>query len=437
MRHPLKKTLGLLAVLASTGCERLQDDPIFAYGRAELRDGAPLAGATLSFDRAKVVEPATNGGPPLPYPKPVWTPYGTATTDAAGEFFLEMRYGDVLAVDPQAIGNAKQPYRFRLSRLEEDGSGTFVSFLFADDVELPILRPWDTRLRVEPTSEGHVVSFSPPPPTPEVPVTGELANTATEDGDLVPHPPLAPEAVLHVTSGGQSVFRWWGAVSPWTASPYILEDFASPELQLRAMTLGSWNFFPLGAARSYLDFRMEWRTAPLALPVGSLRPVSRGAPCDRAPEGAACPWTDGRLEPVQLGPQTLPSPFSWLTITLPEPKRLRHAVVRGMSGTRAEAFVVEGSLDGEQWSPMAFSPMLTTDTTIDDYGHTYRFDEMTQGDSPFDGAFYKLGLPVFGESPLADVGPVRYVRVAGTSFSHGDNGRPRTIHTLAEFSVFE
>jgi hypothetical protein len=435
MRHPLK-TLGLLAVLSS-GCDRLQDDPIFAYGRAEHRDGSPMAGVTLSFDRARVEEPPRNGGPPVPWKPPAFTPYGTATTEASGDYFLEMRYGDAQAVDPLSpISGATLPYRFRVSRLDEDGSGAVVSFLLWDDVELPTLRPWDARLRVDTGPAGQVVSFEPAPPTPQVPVTGEELQTYPPEAGPDAGAPTEPEVVLLVRSGGKTVFRWWGATAPWNASPYILEDFASPELQLRAMSLGIWFFHPLGAEHSSLEFRAEWRTPVLPLSAGNLLPVSRGAACAPMPPGAdACPWTDGRLEQVPIPPPFLGP--NWVTITLPEPKRLRHAVVRGIEGTRGGAFVVEGSVDGEQWLPMTVSRLLISDASLEKLGLSQGFEEATQWDSPFDGPLYKKDPAQYGESPLADVGPVRYVRLTGTSFANGNNGVGRSISRLAEVSLFE
>lgn len=431
MRHPFK-TLGLL-VLASAGCDRLQDDPIFAYGRAELRDGSPAAGATLTYERAKVVDPPNTGGPWV-YPKPDFTPYGTATTEASGDYFLEMRYGDVQAVEP-LHPEYPTPYRYRVSLQEEDGSGTFVSFLFFDDVELPLLRTWDSRLTLTPGPEGHVVSFAPAPPAPEVPVTGEPGNIATEEGDLVPVPATTPDAVLLVTSGGQPLYRWWGATSPWTASPYILEDFASPEVQLRAMSFGEWWFFPVGAPDSYMTFRQEWRTAPQPLPAGTLRPVSRGVTCEPIPQEGPCPWTDGRLESLQVRSATQSA--QWLTLTLPEPTRLRHAVVRGMSGTTGSFFILEGSLDGEQWSRLALSPLLISQSVSDRMMTVRMFADRTQWDSPFDGGLTLSESLLYGESALADVGPVRYVRLSGTSFANGNNGIWRSLNMLSEVSLFE
>ncbi|MFP2924119.1 hypothetical protein ACLESO_02660 [Pyxidicoccus sp. 3LG] len=429
MRRPFL-SLGLFAIL-SAGCDRLDTDPIFAYGRASNRDGTPLAGATLVYERARQVEP-TYGVPPLVFPVPEFQPYGTATTEASGDFFLEMRFGDVQALQPEEPEWNRQPYRYRVSRLEEDGAGTFVSFLFYDDVELPELRPWDARLTVAPGAGGHVVSFEPAPPPAQVPVTGEDMNTLHMEvgGEQVPLSPMAPEPVLLVTSGGKTVYRWWGAASPWTASPYILEDFASPEVQLRAMAVGEWLFRPLAAAHSYLDFRVEWRTGHQPLPAGSLRPVSRGASCSPLPAGATeCPWTDGKLEQVT-------GVAGGVKVMLPEPRRLRHAVVRGMGGVHGHSFRLEGSLDGEQWSLLAESPLLVSEEQLFT-AHGLQFDERTQWDSPFDGPLDRGLEGHFGEAPLADVGPVRFVRLFSADYTNGNNGYPRPVSTLSELSLFE
>ncbi len=429
MRHPLQ-ALGLLA-LVTAGCDRLQDDPIFVYGIAEQRDGSPLAGATLSYDRA-LVEERPNGGPPV-YPKPTFTPHGTTTTEASGDYFMEVRYGDLSIPDPSYLGFGYTiPYRFRISRLDEDGSGTFVSFVFYDDVEVPTLRPWDAHLSVAPGDGGHVVSFSPAPKAAQAPPSAELGSTVDANQEVVPFPPTPPTPVLFLTSGGKPLFQDWGATSPWTLSPYVLEDFASPEMQLRAFSVGEWWFHPLGAAHSRLEFRQEWRTPVVPLPVGTLRPVSRGVPCQPAPPDKPCPWTDGLLDPVQLSHPSYPQ---WLTLTFPEPTRLRHAVVRGMSGSAGTAFRIEGSLDGEEWKLMTVSFLKTPPDDV--VGFRRNFAEQTQWDSPFDGALPPYGASHFGESPLEDVGRVRYVRVTGTDYSHNNNGVGRQLSTLSEVSFFE
>lgn len=432
MRQSFRTTVAL--VVLCTACERLQDDPIFAYGRAEQRDGSPLAGATLSYERAKVINPPNSGGPPEPFPEPEWEPYGTATTEASGDYFLEMRYGDVQAPEPNsAIPDATRPYRYRVSYREEDGAGTFVSFLFADDVELPTLRVWDSHLALDASPGGPVVSFQPPPPVPEVPVTGEVVNTSNEAGEVVPDLPSTPVAVLNVTSGGKSLFRWWGAPSPWVASPYVMEDFEAPEVGLRAFTLGEWWFFPLGGKRTFMEFRQEWRTPVLPMPRGNLRPVSRGAVCEPAPEGA-CPWTDGKLDVVHRGNGAA----SALTVTLPEPVRLRHAVVRGMTAAAGDHFRLEGSADGETWSVLAISPLRVSDhASYLELLNRRRFADMTRHDSPFDGPLYEFDAMGFGEAPLEDVGPVRYVRLFSASYLNGNNGIPRGFYTLSELSLFE
>ncbi|MFP2924120.1 hypothetical protein ACLESO_02665 [Pyxidicoccus sp. 3LG] len=425
--------VGCLAVL-SAGCDRMDDDPIFVYGSAWNRDGSPLAGATLAYESAKEREPPNNGGPPQPHPKLEFQPYGTATTEANGDFFLEMRYGDVQAVDPLEPEWLRQPYRFRLARLEEDGTGTFVSFTFADDVELPAFKPWDARLTVEPGPGGQVVSFMPAPPAPEMPPTAETAYTSNRDQQVVPAPVTTPQAVLLVTSGGKTVYRWWGAESPWTASPYILEDFASPELQLRALSLGDWLFRPLAAASSYLHFRMEWRTAVKALPAANLRPVSRGAACEPMPRGAtACPWTDGNPDQTPINRDRYDPT---VTVILSEPRRLRHAVIRELSGGTDSLIQLEGSLDGEQWAVLGTTPLLAP-VHESHATHYDRFGEKTLLDSPFDPGLPRRFPGHFGEMPLADVGPVRHVRLSLLSFADGDDGRPTLFGSLGELSLFE
>ncbi|RKG99973.1 carboxypeptidase regulatory-like domain-containing protein [Corallococcus praedator] len=428
MRHASLTFLGLgLLALTHAGCERYPEDPIFAYGRMRQLDGAPLAGAPLTLERRR------DG---------VFSPVSTTTTEASGDFIFELLSGD--AVNWRSLD--EQQSRLRLATpLDATGRGMFALLYMEDDVEFPTLQPWDAHPRVDVGPQGPSVAFPPPPPLLEVPETASLPQVLGPD-DNTPFfvPPTPPEPLVWLTSEGLLVWRHTGTTSPWTPSPHLLEDFASPQVQLRAVSVGSWYFSPLGGEPSGLDFRVEWRTAHEPLPPGTLRPVSRGATCEPTfPQ--ACPWTDGRLEPVLLAdPKTDPRVYS-LVVTLPQPTRPRHAVVRGLSHAHGyqgkEWLILEGSLDGEHWHPLNRTVLRDEDsrariTNAFTYSH---YADLSGQDSPYGDSPILLGndAPVFIELPLADAEPTRYVRLSVELLAYGGDTSPGALFSLAELSVFE
>ena len=187
------------------------------------------------------------------------------------------------------------------------------------------------------------------------------------------------------------------------------------QAQLRAVSLGLWYFTPLGGAGSSLAFRQEWRTAPERLPGGSLRPISRGAPCLLTPEGP-CPWTDGQLVRVELprdGEGVGPRAFQ---LTLAEPTRLERLLLRGLEyehlreGT--EHLRVEGSLEGTTWFSLGEALLRDKsprERSLEDLYSSLVRD--TYWYSPFDAPLELEDAPLYLELPLKDAGPVRHVRL--------------------------
>lgn len=440
MRHA-HRLLTLLPLLAA-GC-RYPEDPLFAYGRALHADGSPLAGATLSVERAlpRALEP--DGGEDFESP-PSFKPYGTSTTQANGDFTQQFLWGDVEESD--FSGAIYMQYRFRLALPQENGQGTFLSFSFSGDVELPTLQPWDARVTVAESPAGPTLSFSPAPAAAELPPTGRERVVTMRLGDSedseeqVTVPTTTPEPIIHLVSGGETLWLQQGVSAPWVPGPSVLEDFAQPEAQLRAVSLGTWYFSPLASPSSSLDFRQEWRTARLTLPAGVSRPVSRGASCQPALPGA-CPWTDGQLTPVALPSEELDEPVYSLVITLAEPTRLSRAVIRGLEYAHVyvgtERVRVEGSVDGESWLPLA-NTVLRTRTRRDANFQAMNefFADNTAWDSPFDGKLEQYSkLPLFLELPLESTEPVRHVRLQVEV--DGLESPRRLLRALAELSLFE
>ncbi|RKH70092.1 hypothetical protein [Corallococcus aberystwythensis] len=427
MRRALVTSLGLLA-FATAGCERYPEDPIFAYGRVLHRDGTPRAGFALPIERMEDGDD-------------VFKPFSTATTESSGDYTLELLSGD--AVIDKVYSRSVHRLRATLP-LEADGSGTFLSFYMQDDVELPALQPWDAHPLVGTSEQGPTVAFPPAPPVPPLPETARTLDLVTEDGVFVPLLPTDPVPLLWVTAGGGLLWRQDGTVSPWTPSPYVLEDFAAPQVHLRAASVGTWLFSPLGGESSSVDFRQEWRTGAEPLPPGTLRPLSRGAACEPSfPE--VCPWTDGLLTPVDFfEKETDPRAFG-VVITLPQPGLPRRAVVRGLKflqgGGGKDWLVLEGSADGEQWQPLArvlLRDMSPLERNLRDARFGF-YTEAAGGDSPFGDGRLDLGVqePVFQDVPLSGTGPVRFVRLSVETLAYGGTPQPAEFYTLSEVSLFE
>lgn len=450
MRHHLR-FLPLLSLFAATGCERFPEDPVFVYGKALSTEGSPLAGQVLTVERV----PFQRFSGKAPTAPAAFSAYGTATVQANGEFTLEFLYGDLEA----SLEDNFEQYRFRLALPLEDGRGTFLTFSVFEDAELPTLQPWDDHATVSVGPGGPTVSFAPAPPAPELPPSGQLGSTVYSDGGYVDENgnyvpptepprveilhPTTPEPIVELSSGGETLWRQLGVASPWTPSPYLLEDFAGPEAQLRALTVGLWRFNPLGGNSSTVEFRQEWRTARLPLPAGASRPVSRGASCQPSSQ-PGCPWTDGLLSPVAFTGDEAPLPAEQpraLTLTLAQPTRLKRAVLRGLRYTHEytgwEELWCEGSLDGEHWAPLG----KVTVRDLDEQESGFRlqnqeFTTATSWDSPFDG---KLELydeaPEFLDVPLETPEPVLHVRFRIETEAPGDVGG--VLKSLSEVSLFE
>jgi hypothetical protein len=440
MRH-LRHCLALLPLLAA-GC-RYPEDPVFAYGRALNPDGSPLAGATVSIERAppRESEYTENGEPPLET-RPVFSPYTTSTVQANGDYTVQFLTADV----EDWLGDYQYiQYRFRASLPLKDGLGTFVYFTFSGDMELPLLQLWDARLTVGEGPQGPTLSFTPVPPAPELPPSGKpriifFHDVEGRDETVTMPSSTTPEPIVQLFSGGERLWMQSGVSAPWVPGPYVLEDFASPEAQLRAVALGSWTFSPLGTTGSYVQFRQEWRTDRLPLPAGVLKPVSRGASCEPSPR-EGCPFTDGKLTPVDFSETgaVSESPRS-ITFTLAEPTRLSRAVIRGLdyqhSFEGAERLRLEGSADGEHWVPLV--ERVLRERTRREAILRSEYENLaldTSWNSPFDE---KLELydqaPRFFDVPLETPEPVRHVRL---SMDRGQWEAPLLLFSLTEVSLFQ
>lgn len=422
-RWSLFRVLALAVALG--GCERYPEDPIFAYGEVQHADGSPRASLALTVERALPPLNPKPGDPP-----PDFQPYAEVTSGTDGRFILESLAGDTDVVEGKLEEFVP---RFRLALPLEQGQSTWISFEQRDDVELPTLRAWDSGLtRVEALS-GPALAFAAPPPVPPMPPTASVTSLIHEDGTSEPEVAPDPEATIQLLSHDQVLWQERKPTSPWTPTPWLLEDFASPEAQVRAHTEGTWGFSPLGATSGSLMFRMEWRSERLPWPAGALRPVSRGATCLPAtPE--ACPWTDGELTPVLLN-KLLDTYPRELGVALETPTRLSRAVIRGLDVSTSfdrpeeDLLILEGSVDGEQWTQLASVAPFQPEKITSIFSQT----EHWTVDSPFDPPLRTAQHLLFLDIPLVDAPPMRQVRLFIQS-ARGDRG---VLREVTELSLFE
>ena len=421
-RYPI-----LLATLLIAGCERYPEQPIFVYGQALQGEGVPLREAELSFDRRE----ETYSPSPSDDSAPAFTSYGKVITQADGTFTLELPARDV----EQVVSTSLRKYRFRVSTPpDEKGQAALLSFTFnAQDVELPMLRPWDAGLAVSEGASGPVVTFASPPSAPEKPPSAKLPVFIGASNEE-PVAPTNPEPVLRLLSGEAVFWQELAGTGAWTPPAWALEDFASPEVQLRALSLGEWWFEPLWAESSQVTFRLEWRSARQPLSRGTLLPLSRGASCEPWWQRGVCPWTDGQLTSASL--VDTPNPTE-VGVVLVAPARPSRAVIRGLQAEAGPfvgptSIVLEGSEDGANWHPLGSTPVPRS-WLMDPMDPFAFLGQQWADDSPFDGPLLLNGAPLFLSVPLSSPAPVRHVRLYALSAQ----GSRKVLHSLAELSLFE
>ncbi|NTX35849.1 hypothetical protein HUA78_15480 [Myxococcus sp. CA033] len=421
----------LLVSLGSAGCEPFPDSPIFFYGMALRADGSPFHSTALPLD---------GGRHSKIYRDPLdFSPYGMTTTRDNGAFVLEILSGDI---GPFVTGGGSSPRpnaraRFRVATPLEDGPAAFVSFTQVNgggDSELPVLRVWDADLAWSDAPTGRWLTFAPPPSAPEAPrgVVVDIDDTTPQpgspEGDL--EDPSIPRPVFQLHTKEGLVWNEEAVTSPRLLSPWLLEDFATLEAQVRVVSAGAWRRDALTSDEAWLHFRLEWRSERLPLPAGALRPLSRGARCHPVTD-VPCPFTDGLLAEQrisELWPRGEPSSSPRrVGVQLETPAQLSRVVIRGLR-TYGQEVVIEGSEDGVQWSELARRPLAEAPTT----GNSRLFRNVSDADSPWDPpipgyeyAFLDISLP---GGP-----PVRYVRL----LSMWPSPQEIEVTSIAELSLFE
>jgi hypothetical protein len=446
MRRPSLATAAWLLLPSLTGCVFYPETPVFAYGQALHADGSPLSDLTLSLESTPRTYSAAADEEGLS-PPPVFSLYGDTRTGQDGKFILELRAGD-LELDFSSAEERRPSYHFRLATPLEQGRSVFVSFEAeaGGDIELPLMRIWDANLSLEESATGRALAFAPLPPTPTPPLSARVPFNEEEDperpGEIlrIPTPPTPPRPVIQIHTPGGLLWQAEGPQASRALPPHLLEDFTGLEAQVRVVSAGRYYFSPLLAAEIPMNFRIEWRSERLALPPGSLRPISRGAACYPAAEGT-CPWTDGQLTPVRLPPPAEGEPLPPTGITLPAPANISRIVIRGLE-TYAETLQLEASEDGVTWTQVATVSM--PDRTLRHPGSTQEDiyfqgirDDLQLSASPFDPSL-DMGsaarrASVFLDVPLPAAVRLRHLRVSGLWEPVGTVG----VKALAELSLFE
>ncbi|WP_342377205.1 hypothetical protein NVS55_38045 [Myxococcus stipitatus] len=428
----LLPSLCLLALLGA-GCDRMPEDPVFVYGNLQHLDGSPYANVPVALER-KAYSRAVYG-PPSSTPE-TFTPYAEFQSDQRGDYVLEVLSGDTTHDNVDGFTE----YRFRVAAPLEQGHGVYTSFQFWDDAEVPPLRPWEPRLVVAPGQEGPVLSFAKAPPPPAKPYSAKLPQILLPGSlEMQEVDSLPPYPVVQLSGADGLLWEAHDPASPWQPNPYQLEDFPGVAAQVRAVSMGTWMFEPLGGSDSSVAFRVEWRGPREPLPPGTVRPVSRGAVCYPSPADGPCPYTDGSLRSVRTKPESRDSGVSEVVVSWEDAVRPRRIVLRNLEvvlGYDPSIHVLlEGSMDGSTWSPLAdvlhqnFDPQslfgifvnIALDGTEDDSPY---------GDAPLD----VLHRARFFDVPLAGDRPARHVRLRVES---QDRSRTLPVFSLAELSVFE
>lgn len=292
-KHLLTLTLGALVF---TGCVQSAlnpDDQVTLVGTAKNADGTPLAGASVTLirgnDSACLLDSA----------------FAHATTDAQGRYEFSLTGLDTQSGDTARCFRAELPTR-------DDGARATAKFLIqVTNVEIPELRYWDGELEATTDASGASISVASAEATHGF-TSEHNVTVATEDGEA---------------------WTLFGPELPARFAPEQIEDFEG--LYARAGT---------GTEKkgSGTTFNLQYRSARVDVPRGTLVPASRGAACQLGEtvfEAGTCPFTDGKLAVAEGNGENL-------QITLSAPTVLSQAIVRGFQTPFVKGLVIEGSSDG-------------------------------------------------------------------------------------------
>ncbi len=202
------------------------------------------------------------------------------------------------------------------------------------------------------------------------------------------------------TAKGQII---WSATTAGTATrvdvdPRVTQDFS-----------GNWSTWAhRKIAGDGTDFDVTWYAPSLAYATRGQTPLSRGKDCWlQGPSGpvqqSPCPLTDGDLStglrplpaaPCPSGQMCTPPPQNnWVSVDLGTAAPVTALVLYDVASGSSSSAVVEGSLDGSAWTPLA-GPISAKPYQLVALSGTARFVRLRLADA---GAQF----PAFGNSELA------------------------------------
>jgi len=133
-----------------------------------------------------------------------------------------------------------------------------------------------------------------------------------------------------------------GVSSPVAFSDAVLEDFTATAYATTGHTVKG----------SGTTFTQTFQSDSVSVPSHNKVPASRGAACTYTDAPASCPLTDGKLTSVVF-PTSQGHSVSEITITLPQAKVLKTAVLRNFSTLGAASLEIGVSTDGTTFTKAA------------------------------------------------------------------------------------
>lgn len=355
MRWMRTLTMGVMAILGGCTESKVENEQdIVLSGRLVDEAGAPLPEALVKLYRSE------NSSCAFAAFSASWK---TVKTRADGSFVL-----DLLGADTRS-GSIARCFIAR-SPAQAEGRSLSAYFLIQQsEVALPTFQEWTGAPTAAAEAQGVSVGFRP------------LSATHGAGND---------EHVLSV--GPSSVTVAWQvrpASSPVHLSDYVLEDAEGLKASISVERAAEAGGVTVGLAYSSDD---------VALPRRALVPASRGAACTFLNAEPPCRITNGDLGGLVL----FENGVREVAVQLSRPVVPRKAVLRNLevSGTVSE-LVLEGSVDGTQWMPLA--------NLLDD-----------------------SGVQPFLELELTGTTPVSQVRVRATP-----QGTTGELRSLGQLSLFE
>ncbi|MBJ6759190.1 hypothetical protein JGU66_00355 [Myxococcaceae bacterium JPH2] len=300
-------TVGVLAMLGGcTESKVAQDQDIVLSGRLLDEAGAPLSSALLKVYRSENSSCAFAA---------FTSSWRSAKTGSDGTFKM-----DLLGADTRN-GSIARCFVAR-SPTQTQGRSVSAFFLIQQlDYALPALQEWTGGLTSTVDAQGVSVGFRP---------LSATHGAGTDEHSLM----LGPSSV-------QMAWQVAKASSPTHVSDYVLEDMDG----LKA-TLSVERTAKVGSETLTIAYSSD----ELAMPRRARVPISRGATCVYQDAGTPCALTNGGLAGLVL----FKTGVRDVSLRLARPAVLRKAVLRNfeIAGTMTEV-VLEGSVDGTQWLPLA------------------------------------------------------------------------------------